>query len=63
MTKSEYKKDLNVKRIKMTRILAVDDDKDILDILQFILEDSGYEVDTLADGRLIFDRIKETNQT
>src|ERR1700761_3855935 len=43
----------------MTRILAVDDDKDILDILQFILEDSGYEVDTLADGRLIFDRINE----
>jgi len=43
----------------MTRILAVDDDRDILDILQFILEDSGYEVDTLADGRLLFDRIQE----
>lgn len=43
----------------MTRILAVDDDKDILEILQFILEDSGYEVDTLSDGRLLFDKIQQ----
>ena len=44
-------------RIKM-RILAVDDDKDILEVLQFILEDSGYEVDTLMDGRYLFEKIK-----
>jgi DNA-binding response OmpR family regulator len=42
----------------MQRILAVDDDKDILEVLQFILEDSGYEVETLANGEFLFDRIK-----
>ncbi|TWJ04390.1 response regulator receiver domain-containing protein [Mucilaginibacter frigoritolerans] len=40
------------------RILAVDDDRDILEVLQFILEDSGYEVDTLMDGRYLFEKIK-----
>ncbi len=43
----------------MRRILAVDDDKDILEILQFILEDSGYTVDTLSDGRQLFQKINE----
>jgi DNA-binding response OmpR family regulator len=42
----------------MRRILAVDDDKDILDILQYILEDSGYEVETLSDGHFLFEKIK-----
>lgn len=42
----------------MQRILAVDDDKDILEILQYVLEDSGYEVETLSDGHFLFDRIK-----
>jgi CheY-like chemotaxis protein len=45
----------------MQRILAVDDDKDILEVLQYILEDSGYEVETLADGHFLFDRIKENH--
>ncbi len=40
------------------RILAVDDDRDILEVLQFILEDSGYDVDTLSDGTFLFDRIE-----
>lgn len=43
----------------MQRILAVDDDRDILEILQLILEDKGYEVETLADGRQLFDKIKQ----
>ena len=43
----------------MQRILAVDDNDDILEILQLILEDSGYEVDTLNDGHFLFDKIKE----
>jgi len=43
----------------MQRILAVDDDKDILEVLQLILEDSGYEVETLADGHFLFDRIEK----
>ena len=42
----------------MSRILAVDDDKDILEVLQYILEDSGYEVETLSDGHYLFDTIK-----
>ena len=41
----------------MRRILAVDDDKDILFVLQFILEDSGYTVETLADGQKLFEKI------
>ena len=36
----------------------MDDDSDILEVLQFILEDSGYEVDTLCDGHYLFDKIK-----
>jgi DNA-binding response OmpR family regulator len=47
--------------MEMQRILAVDDDRDILDILQLILEDSGYEVDTLADGHFLFEKIRETH--
>ncbi|QQL50055.1 response regulator transcription factor [Mucilaginibacter ginkgonis] len=43
----------------MSRILAVDDDKDILEVLQFILEDSGYTVDTLSDGKKLFEKIDE----
>ena len=43
----------------MQTILVVDDDKDILEVLQYILEDSGYEVDTLSDGHFLFDKIKE----
>ena len=43
----------------MKRILAVDDNKDILEILKYILEDSGYIVDTLSDGHFLFDKIRE----
>ncbi|WP_238381762.1 response regulator [Mucilaginibacter pedocola] len=43
----------------MGRILAVDDDSDILEVLQFILEDSGYEVDTLSDGHYLLDTIEK----
>lgn len=43
----------------MRRILAVDDDHDILEILQFILEDSGYQVATLSDGRQLMQKIEE----
>ena len=43
----------------MQRILVVDDDQDILEVLKYILEDSGYAVDTLSDGHFLFDKIKE----
>nr|WP_294794764.1 response regulator [uncultured Mucilaginibacter sp.] len=42
----------------MRRILVVDDDKDILEIIEYILEDSGYIVEPLADGHFLFDRIR-----
>lgn len=43
----------------MQKILAVDDDKDILEVLQLILEDRGYEVEILTDGQYLFDKIKQ----
>ncbi len=39
------------------RILAVDDDNDIVDIIKIILEDEGYEVLTLTNGRDVFKMI------
>src|ERR1700733_5925941 len=51
--------DLYFNNIYMKRILAVDDNKDILNVLRYILEDSGYEVDTLSDGHFLFDKIKQ----
>jgi len=43
----------------MQTILVVDDDEDILEVIKYILEDSGYEVDTLSDGHYLFDQIKK----
>lgn len=43
----------------MKRILAVDDNKDILSVLRYILEEFGYKVDTLSDGYFLFDQIKK----
>ena len=45
----------------MQRILAVDDNEDILEVIKLILEDYGYEVATLADGNLLFDKVEETH--
>lgn len=41
----------------MRKILAVDDDNDILDVIRIILEDEGYEVATLTNGKNIIDAI------
>ena len=43
----------------MQRILAVDDNEDILEVIKLILEDYGYEVITLTDGNLLMDSINE----
>ena len=43
----------------MKRILVVDDDQDILEVIKYILEDSGYKVDTLSDGNKLIDKINE----
>jgi len=37
--------------MKSKKVLVVDDDIDILDVIRIILEDEGYEVSTLDNGR------------
>jgi DNA-binding response OmpR family regulator len=39
------------------KILAVDDDNDIVDIIKIILEEEGYEVSTLTSGKNVFNVI------
>lgn len=43
------------------KILAVDDDSDILDVIRIILEDEGYEVVTLANAKYVFDVVKQND--
>ena len=42
----------------MRRIIVVDDNEDILEIIKLILEGYDYEVITLADGNLLIDQMK-----
>jgi DNA-binding response OmpR family regulator len=42
----------------MKKILVLDDDKDILEIISFILTEFGYEVRTRSGGETIFEDIK-----
>jgi DNA-binding response OmpR family regulator len=41
------------------KILIIDDDPDILEILSLILVESGYEVRMLSCGDTVFDDIKD----
>lgn len=41
------------------KILVLDDDEGILDVLSYILQDSGYVVKTLLSGEAIFEEIKQ----
>jgi DNA-binding response OmpR family regulator len=41
------------------RILIVDDDSDIVEILSFLLSEAGYETRVLTHGETIFKDIKE----
>lgn len=41
------------------KILILDDDKDILEIVSLILAESGYEILSLTNGNTIFEAIKE----
>jgi DNA-binding response OmpR family regulator len=41
------------------KILILDDDKDILEVLSIILSESGYEIEALSSGETIFEAIKE----
>lgn len=41
------------------KILVLDDDADILEVISYILEDKGYEVVTLSGGEEIFQTIRQ----
>ncbi len=43
------------------KILILDDDKDILEILSLILAESGYEILSLTNGKRVIEEIKEFN--
>jgi DNA-binding response OmpR family regulator len=43
----------------MKKILVLDDDKDHLHIVSFILTESGYDVRTLSHGETIFEEIAD----
>jgi DNA-binding response OmpR family regulator len=45
----------------MSRILVVDDDQDLLDVLSYVLLENSYEIATLDKGDLIFENIAEFN--
>ncbi|QSJ18379.1 HAMP domain-containing histidine kinase [Nostoc sp. UHCC 0702] len=45
---------------KIDRILAVDDTRDNLILVQTILESEGYEVDLVADGRTALDHVEQS---
>lgn len=43
------------------KILAVDDDSDILDVIRIILEQEGYEVLTLANGNDVLEMVRQNS--
>lgn len=45
----------------MAKILVVDDEKDVVELLTFILEKDGYVVVTARNGREALDKVKEEN--
>lgn len=44
----------------MSKILIIDDEQDILDLIRIILEGAGYEVKTCSSGRNAWDSIIQT---
>ena len=50
---------LRIHLLNMRKIIVVDDNEDILEIIKLILEGYDYEVVTLADGGLLFNSIRE----
>ena len=45
----------------MKKILIVDDEADIIEILQFVLESNGYECITASDGEMGLNLAREAN--
>jgi CheY-like chemotaxis protein len=44
----------------MARVLVVDDDRDIRDVVRFILEDAGYEVVEAGDGERALQTLRDS---
>jgi DNA-binding response OmpR family regulator len=44
----------------MARILLVNDESDLVNICEMVLEEAGYEVDTLTDGRKALELARRT---
>jgi two-component system, OmpR family, response regulator VicR len=45
----------------MSKILIIEDDKIIKNIMEFLLKKEGYEIDIAVDGSQAFEKIKDTN--
>lgn len=45
----------------MKKILIVDDNEQIIEVMTFILENKGYEVMSLYNGDRVFDAVKENH--
>ncbi|HUZ59565.1 MAG TPA: response regulator, partial [Hanamia sp.] len=43
----------------MARILVIDDDKAVLEVVETILVKEGYDVEIISDWRVVFTKIKE----
>lgn len=42
-----------------TKVMVVDDDQGILEVIKIILEEEDYEVITIDDGTVVIDKVKE----
>ena len=43
----------------MARILVIDDDKPMLEMVKSILDNEGYVVETISDWTIVFDKIRQ----
>ena len=43
----------------MARILVIDDDKPMLEIVKSVLDNEGYVVETISDWTIVFDKIRQ----
>ncbi len=52
---------ISMKVMEKRKILIVDDDLDILEVIGLILESEGYEVELMSSGHEIFEHISKFN--
>lgn len=49
-----------MERVKMKKILIIEDQQNIIELIRFNLEQEGYQVDYALDGEEGIDKIKQT---